>query len=315
MSHPTFSSPLSEAWPSHVDGPSPEFANWSSTITPLSPTSPSGVALIGFASGEGVVRNGGRPGAQEGPDAIRQLLGPLTVHAPYPLYDAGTVPVIGTDLEGGQDVLSDAVADITRSGHLPIVLGGGHDTAFGSWRGLAAATGSAADISILNLDAHFDLRQADPCNNGTPLRQIAESAGDAFDYSVLGISPPNNSTFLFNSAREFNVTVLTDDQVNDLTPSAAADLALDLTAGRRHIHLSIDLDVLPAAEAPGVSAPAAVGVALRQVRAVALALARSGRLALVDVVELNPSLDIDDRTARIAARLVNDIAQAYLTAR
>ena len=212
-------------------------------------------------------------------------------------------------------MLSDAVADITRFGHLPIVLGGGHDTAFGSWRGLAAATGRAADISIFNLDAHFDLRLADPCNNGTPFRQIAESAGNAFDYSVLGISPPNNSTFLFNSDREFNVTVLTDDQVNDLTPSAAANLVLELTAGCQHIHLSIDLDVLPAADAPGVSAPAAVGVPLQHVRAIALALARSGRLALVDVVELNPSLDIDDRTARIAARLVNDIAEAYLTAR
>lgn len=315
MSHPTFSSPLSDAWKGRIDGPLPDYANWFTSVKPLTSDATPGVALLGFASGEGVVRNGGRAGAQEGPDAIRRLLGSLTLLRPYPLYDAGTIHLTGTNLEEAQDSLAEAVGEIIKAGHLPIVLGGGHDTAYGTWRGLHQSVGTASEISILNLDAHFDLRLTDRANNGTPFRQIAEIAGDEFSYAVLGISPPSNSKFLFDSARALAVTTRTDDWINDLSTAEAADLALELTASRPYIHLSIDLDVLPASVAPGVSAPAAVGISLAHVRAVALALARSGRLALVDIVELNPTLDHDERTARVAARLVHDIAEAYLTSR
>ena len=77
------------------------------------------------------------------------------------------------------------------------------------------------------------------------------------------------------------------------------------------IHLSIDLDVLPASTAPGVSAPAALGVPLTTIRAIAVEIAKSGRLALVDIVELNPKFDVDSRTAKTAARLINDLAIAH----
>lgn len=78
-----------------------------------------------------------------------------------------------------------------------------------------------------------------------------------------------------------------------------------------HVHLSIDLDVLPAHEAPSVSAAAGLGVPLSHIRAMAVAIARTGKLALVDVVELNPSHDIDSRTAKVAARLIGDIVTAH----
>lgn len=74
------------------------------------------------------------------------------------------------------------------------------------------------------------------------------------------------------------------------------------------IHLSIDLDVLPAATAPGVSAPAAYGVPLETIAAICEFLAASQKLTVVDIAELNPAHDIDSRTARVAARLVDTIA-------
>ncbi|MFD4181886.1 arginase family protein, partial [Rhodococcus sp. NPDC058514] len=73
------------------------------------------------------------------------------------------------------------------------------------------------------------------------------------------------------------------------------------------VHLSVDLDVLPAAVAPGVSSPAAFGVPLEVVQRVCDIVARSGRLALLDVAELNPKLDFDNRTARTAARLIHRV--------
>ena len=99
-----------------------------------------------------------------------------------------------------------------------------------------------------------------------------------------------------------------------MTPDELHTHAEQLCAGTSPIHLSIDLDVLPAAQAPGVSAPAGLGVDLRIIRDLAVTIASTGRLALVDVVELNPSFDLDSRTAKLAARLIDDIVSAHVSA-
>jgi formiminoglutamase len=67
--------------------------------------------------------------------------------------------------------------------------------------------------------------------------------------------------------------------------------------------------VLPAAVAPGVSAPAGLGVPLEVIHAVCRQVAESGKLAVFDVVELNPRFDADGRTARVAARLVDTVVR------
>ncbi|WP_293769395.1 formimidoylglutamase [uncultured Corynebacterium sp.] len=321
------------AWSGRDDGPGAEHARWHTVIRGLSladaagsistTTSPSdapGAALLGFASDEGVARNGGRQGAAAGPDAIRAALGSLAVHHAHPLYDAGTITTQGTDLEGAHAALADAVASLTAAGHLPIVLGGGHETAFGShsgaYRALNLADGpQRGPLQVVNLDAHFDLRTADAPTSGTPFKQISQLVGpESFHYAVLGISRPNNTKVLFDEAATLGVRVVEDVELLDLTPSAAGRLAVDAAGGAdadSPIHLSIDLDVLTAAQAPGVSAPAALGVPLAHIRAMAVALAATGRLALVDVVELNPTFDIDGRTAKVAARLIDDIVTAH----
>jgi formiminoglutamase len=73
------------------------------------------------------------------------------------------------------------------------------------------------------------------------------------------------------------------------------------------LYLTIDLDVLPASVAPGVSAPAAYGVPLPVISAVCRQVAGSGKLLHLDVAELNPAFDIDGRTAKVAARLVDTL--------
>jgi formiminoglutamase len=73
------------------------------------------------------------------------------------------------------------------------------------------------------------------------------------------------------------------------------------------LYLTIDLDVLPASVAPGVSAPAAYGVPLPVISAVCRQVAASGKLLHLDVAELNPEFDVDARTAKVAARLINTL--------
>jgi len=74
------------------------------------------------------------------------------------------------------------------------------------------------------------------------------------------------------------------------------------------VHLSVDLDVLPGEKSPGVSAPAAHGVALAVVEALVGTVCGSGRLRLAEIAEMNPAFDRDDLTACVAARLVHRIA-------
>ena len=80
----------------------------------------------------------------------------------------------------------------------------------------------------------------------------------------------------------------------------------DFAASVDVLYLTIDLDVLPAHTAPGVSAPAALGVDLPIIVAAVRAAAASEKLALMDVVELNPRFDVDGRTAKSASRLVSE---------
>src|SRR5262249_52772812 len=120
---------------------------------------PGRAVLIGFPQDEGVRRNGGRPGAAQAPDQIRRWLYRLTVsdcqaHVSLgdpPILDAGNVRIAG-DLEDSQGVLAEIIAGVLQSGAIPVVLGGGHETAYGHFLGYAAEQRS---VGIINIDAHL----------------------------------------------------------------------------------------------------------------------------------------------------------------
>jgi formiminoglutamase len=278
-------------------------------IRPLTSDVRGGSALIGFASDEGVRRNFGRVGAAQGPSAIRRVLERLPVHHPVEIFEAGDVACTDGDLSAAQERLADAVATLLDRDMRPVILGGGHEVAYGSFLGLAKhLSGRLATtrILVINLDAHFDLRLAPAPNSGTPFRQIAEfcsAHGTAFDYLCFGISELSNTTALFERARQLGVEYRLDEEMRQSESlDLRAGLAQKLNAADK-VYLSIDLDVLPASVAPGVSAPAASGVALEIIEDLIKDVVSSGKLALADIAEFNPLLDRDDQTARVAARL------------
>jgi len=299
-------------WTGRID-PEPDSPRWHQRIRALSEDSQPGLALLGFACDEGVRRNKGRTGAAAAPAAIRKALAGLAWHRSGPAYDAGDVVCADGELEAAQARLAHALAAVLGGGHFPLVLGGGHEVevAFGSWSGLAEhLSGQAAPrIGIVNFDAHFDLR--DPAyahSSGTPFAQIAEAAaarGWPFRYACLGVSRASNTRALFRRAAALGVLVRED---REITPENLAEVqaALDVfIADCEHLYLTIDIDVLPACEAPGVSAPAARGVPLALLEALAEQVRDSGKLRVADLAELNPEHDIDQRTARVAARLIH----------
>lgn len=305
-------------WAGRED-PEPDSLRWHQVVEPLTVDSPVGVALLGFACDAGVARNQGRIGAAAGPRAIRKALAPLAWHRQAPAHDAGDVVCHGhggdDGMETAQRRLAECLATLLAAGHQPIVLGGGHEVAFGSWSGLArhleAEGDEAPSIGIVNLDAHFDLR--DPSHlrsSGTPFAQIAtdcETRGWPFRYACLGVSRAANTRALFARAADLEVLVREDREITAASLEAIAAELDTFIAGCDHLYLTIDLDVLPASEAPGVSAPAAHGVPLALLERLVGRVRDSGKLRLADVAELNPSFDIDGRTARAAARFIHHL--------
>lgn len=306
-------------WQGRVD-PETDALRWHQRVEPLRDNSAPGLALLGFASDAGVARNKGRPGARSGPPEIRRALANLAWHGggDSPIYDAGDI-VCGDDaggeaMEAAQAELGERAAALLGAGHHPIVLGGGHEMAFGSWQGIAAhLAGSATPprIGIVNFDAHFDLRDPGAARtSGTPFAQIAadcEARGWAFRYACLGVSRTSNTAALYRRAKELDV-LFHEDRDFQRQPEAIAANLRTFIAGCDHLYLTIDLDGFPAAEVPGVSAPAARGVPLAQIEPLIDLVRDSGKLRLADIAEFNPEHDIDSRTARVAARLVHQIA-------
>lgn len=305
-------------WTGRSDGATAEHLRWHQAVQPYSEqNSETGCVIIGFSSDEGVRRNKGRRGAADGPDALRGALASMALSEPLTVHDAGTVTVPGEELEVGQVALGAAISAALDSGHFPVVLGGGHEIAYGTYLGVAGSTlrTSETRLGVLNLDAHFDLRGDPIPSSGTPFRQIADAelrAGTTLRYNVVGISQPSNTRALFDTAHNLGVAYLLDDQCGIGDRTRVDTFVSEFLAEVDIVYLTIDLDVLSASVAPGVSAPAAYGVPLETVQYVCDRIAESGKLAVLDVAELNPSLDIDNRTARTAARLIHRIVTNHV---
>ncbi|WP_456281517.1 formimidoylglutamase [Cupriavidus sp. JZ107] len=298
-------------WQGRIDeGEGRSALRWHQWVRPYRNGQPAGVALLGLASDEGVTRNQGRSGARHGPAVLRKALANLAWHGQRPVYDAGDISCVGTDLEGAQQAYASLATALLDDGHLPLGLGGGHEIAFASFRGLAdhlRRREPRPRIGILNFDAHFDLRHGEHSSSGTPFRQIAEycrQADMAFLYCCLGVSRLNNTQALFEQADRLNVRYLLDRQMPAWDMATAQRFVDDFLRDIDHLYMTLCLDVLPAAQAPGVSAPSSHGVDLVVVEYLARRAAASGKLRMADVAELNPSLDQDSRTARVGARLL-----------
>ncbi len=273
-------------------------------------------ALLGYACDEGVKRNFGRPGARQGPDEIRRALAKLANHLDplTKLYDTGDIECDGSELEAAQQELSEAVFHLLGQGAFPIVLGGGHDIAYGHYSGIRKylnGSGKKGDMGIINLDAHFDLRTLDgKATSGTPFYQIAEECrktGQAFHYLCLGVQPLSNIRDLYHKADELGVQYIEATDLHWGRIDEIREAVRKFSEKADHLYLTIDMDGFSAAMAPGVSAPSPLGFEPRIAVEVLRCLVQTDKLASMDIAELNPQFDIDGQTARLAAHLVGHL--------
>lgn len=271
-------------------------------------------ALLGYACDEGVKRNLGRIGAKNGPGEIRNRLAKVSNHPGQfaQIVDVGDICCDDGDLEAAQRELADAVALLLNANYFPLLMGGGHDIAYGHFLGIRQHF-NYQKIGIINFDAHFDLRRYEgESTSGTPFYQIASecaASGVEFHYMCLGVQPLSNISELYQTADTLGVSYINRKEFSLSNLSAILEKVRSFTAKVDFLYLTIDLDGFAAPIAPGVSAPSPFGYDVDLVLILLEELIKSGKVISMDVAELNPDFDIDGHTARLAAYLLAYVIQ------
>ena len=260
------------------------------------------VVLLGCPQDEGVLRNGGRPGARLAPNAIRRCLYRLTNNSmeQLRLVDLGDL-VPATTLEETHERLGQVAEAVLRDGKTLLVLGGGNDISYPDARALSRAVNR--EILVLNVDAHFDVRADTPRNSGTPYRQLLDEGwvrGESF--FELGSEPQCNSRVYTDYLEAQGVTVV--PRATWRAQGIVSRLDTLLAQPSRAIFAGLDLDVVNASEAPGVSAPNPLGLTGTELCEVATRLGAEPRVRLLELTEVNPEFDLDQHTARLAATVL-----------
>jgi arginase len=273
-----------------------------------------------------------RRGVDMGPYAVRaaglrdQLLAlghTVTDFGNLAVADRGTFP---PDARGGDflPTIAEVCADLAQrteasvaARHVPLVLGGDHSLAAGSVAGAANALRARGEsLGLIWVDAHGDINtpETSPSGNvhGMPLAHLL-GHGDArlmfgtpsvraHQTALVGIRDldPGERAHL----RAYGVHVFTMHDVDRRGLSAVMDEANALVSvGTAGTWVSYDVDALDPRDAPGVGTPVSGGFSWREAHLVMELVAESGRLVGLDLVEVNPILDVANRTAELAVGL------------
>lgn len=280
-----------------------------------------GFAFLGYECEKGIIRNKGRGGAAKGPDTIRKRLSNLPWHFPEDvfIFDAGDVSGKDSSLEEIQATLSMAVERILNLSLFPILLGGGHDIAYGHYKGIfnhLAHEGMDKKIGIINFDSHFDLRSySEGSSSGTMFKQIANFAnnnGTNYSYLCLGILKHCNTAHLFNTADRLGVEyILAKDMKNgDILPYL--HMVDNFIKRHDYVYVTICADVFSSAYAPGVSAPQPLGLDPEKVLVFLDHILQSKKVISFDIAEISPKLDLNGITSNLASNVIYSLVDTIV---
>jgi arginase len=285
------------------------------------------VAVIGAALDLGA----GRRGVDMGPSAIRYAgLDARLAELGYEYVDRGNVetPVAEAvsvedeqarflpQIKGISGRIAQLVAHDTREGYVPVVLGGDHSVALGTLAGLREVHGPGG---VLWVDAHGDLNspETSPTGNvhGMVLSAALGMAGERFladGWGLPAVAPGRVALVGIRALDEgerdllgrLDARVFTMSDVDRLGVERAVREALTHVAGPGFVHVSLDMDAVDPDVAPGVGTPVRGGLSYREAHLVMELVAESGLASSLDVVEVNPILDRENETGKLAVELV-----------
>ncbi|HSB39867.1 MAG TPA: arginase [Gaiellaceae bacterium] len=213
--------------------------------------------------------------------------------------------------------IAELVAGAAADGVFPLVLGGDHSVALGTLGGLARAAGRPG--GVLWLDAHGDLNRPEtsPSGNvhGMPLAAALGLAGPEFEsdfYPLPAVEPQRVALVGVRSLdpgerevlAQLDTCVFTMSDLDRMGIETAMREALEHISGEGFVHLSLDMDVLDPEVAPGVGTPVRGGLSYREAHLAMELAAEAGTVDSLEVVEVNPILDRENETAKLAVELV-----------
>lgn len=282
----------------------------------------------------------GRHGADLGPNAIRYA--GMELHPSideqlhklgHNLIDEGNLAVPQPKIQPEQvvdgrlrhletitDVCQNLAATVERNcgpDDFPLIIGGDHSLTLGSLTGVVRARGP---VGVIWVDAHADFNtdETTPSGNihGMSLAALV-GIGNAHLVQMGGFSPkvdptrvviigsrdldPGEKAFL----REVGVHVFTMKEIDRLGLAAIMEQAIDLaTEGTNGLHISFDIDAVDPKDAPGTGTKVRGGLTYREAHLSLELIADSGKMTSLDIVEVNPTLDQENRTAMLAAELI-----------
>ena len=264
------------------------------------------VVILGCPQDEGVRRNGGRPGAEHGPSAIREQFYKLTpLNIRKKVFDLGDTKIGGT-LEETHETHSAVVQQLLRDNKRVIVIGGGNDISFPDGVAMSEVYGAKNWIGI-NVDSHLDVRIAEHRNSGTPYRQLIEGGYlIPTQFFEVGYQTHFCSPVYYEYIRKLGVHRISLELLRSRSES---DVELKEMIKQKFVHHSsalntffgFDLDVVRASDAPGTSAPSPLGLRAGEFIQLVKYAASLANTKMIEFSEVNPKFDIDNRTAKLVA--------------
>lgn len=252
-----------------------------------------------------------RPGSRFGPNRIREVSIGLEEYSPYldrelhevPFFDAGDIPLPFGNAQKSLDLIEEYVDSILEKGKFPLGMGGEHLV---SWPVFRAMYKKYPDLAIIHMDAHTDLREeyeGEPLSHSTPIRKVAGLIGPENVYS-FGIRSGMKEEFEW--AKEAGMHISKFEVLEPLKQ------VLPMLKGRP-VYVTIDIDVLDPAHAPGTGTVDAGGITSKELLASIHAIAGSDvHVVGADLVEVAPVYDHSDQTANTASKLLREMLLGFV---
>jgi formiminoglutamase len=294
------------------------------------------IVLIGYPCDYGVARNNGRMGASEAPAAFRRMLKrtgtimnpELSEHFAEVLdlstllrvTDAGDITATEPTLEAMHEALHATVSTVLKNGGIPFIVGGGNDQ---SWPNASALLDTLpasdhASLSVINIDAHLDVRPLKPVSmlaadclphvragcdpvmhSGSPFRMLLEdkrfTGANFYEFACQGSQCSHEHA---NYVRSKGGHLLWFSGIEQ----TVVPTFKNILSSTKHVFVSYDVDAIISASCPGVSAPATFGISARDAVEMAFEAGLSPNVRMFDMSEFNPRVE-EYRTAKLVTQM------------
>lgn len=246
-----------------------------------------------------------RPGSRFGPARIREVSIGLEEYSPYldksldeiSYFDAGDLLLPFGNVARSLELIENYTDGLFRDGKFPLGLGGEHLV---TWPVVKAAARAYPNLALIHIDAHADLREqyeGEQLSHSTPVRKIAELIGGNNVYQ-FGIRSGDKEEFNYAKAHTHLYPFDVLEPLKQVLPELSG----------RPVYVTIDIDVLDPACAPGTGTAEAGGITSKELLAAIHAIARSDiKVIGADIVEVAPVYDPTEQTQIVASKLVREI--------